>query len=80
MSKKNLMSSFAPTAQAKAIEPAVKAAPDNRAKFQKVFVLTAEQNDQLKSYCFHAKTTIQDVTIEGINMVLRSKGLPELKS
>lgn len=52
----------------------------HRDKFQKVFVLNAEQRRRLDSYCGEANTTIQDVVIEGINLVLRSKGLPEMQS
>lgn len=45
---------------------------------QKVFRLTPAQDRKLKEYCAHSDTTIQDVVIEGINMVLKSKGLPTI--
>lgn len=45
---------------------------------QKVFRLTPAQDRELKKYCAHSDTTIQDVVIEGINMVLKSKGLPPI--
>jgi hypothetical protein len=45
---------------------------------QKVFRLTPAQDRKLKEYCAHSDTTIQDVVIEGINMVLKSKGLPPI--
>lgn len=50
-----------------------------RTKIQKVFVLTPEQNRQLKDYCNQTDSTAQSVIVEGINMILRSKGLPELR-
>jgi len=45
---------------------------------QKVFRLTPAQDRKLKEYCAHSDTTIQDVVIEGLNMVLKSKGLPPI--
>jgi hypothetical protein len=72
------LKAFAPGAEQEEAAP-VPAKP-SKEKFQKVFILTAEQNDQLEALCYHSKMTIQAVAIEGINMVLRSKGLPELKS
>lgn len=79
--KKGSLTTFAPATQ-EPPKPAPVPVPTrpSKDKFQKVFVLNAEQNDQLESLCFHSKMTIQAVAIEGINMVLRSKGLPELKS
>lgn len=70
---------FAPAAQERARVKVMPAGQDKiRSKIQKVFVLTPEQNRQLKDYCNQTDSTVQAVTIEGINMVLRSKGLPEL--
>lgn len=80
VNKKPGLVGFSPAAQAEEAQPAPVQARQSKEKFQKVFVLNAEQNDQLESLCFHSKMTIQAVAIEGINMVLRSKGLPELKS
>lgn len=78
MARKSNFDQAAPVEQA--AEEAVKVAPARpyRDKFQKVFVLNAEQRRRLDGYCGDAGTTIQDVVIEGINLVLRSKGLPEL--
>lgn len=77
--KKGSLTTFAPATQ-EPPKPVPEPKRPSKEKFQKVFVLNAEQNDQLESLCFHSKMTIQAVAIEGINMVLRSKGLPELKS
>lgn len=80
MQAKKGLTIFAPGAAKQDPAPAIEQRKSSKEKFQKVFVLNAEQNDQLESLCFHSKMTIQAVAIEGINMVLRSKGLPELKS
>lgn len=79
MARKSNLNQSGPADQAEA-EQAVKAPQPkpHRDKFQKVFVLNAEQRRRLDGYCGDAGTTIQDVVIEGINLVLRSKGLPEL--
>jgi hypothetical protein len=45
---------------------------------QKVFRLTPDQDRTLKQYCAGSDTTIQDLVVEGINMVLKSKGLPTI--
>ena len=66
----------APTAPTSA-PAAVAAGPDEKPR-QKVFRLTPAQDRKLKEYCAHSDTTIQDVVIEGINMVLKSKGLPPI--
>jgi hypothetical protein len=77
------VSQFSPAAQAQARQEAEAApaevVPAKSRNPQKVFVLTPEQNRQLRAYCVDADTTIQAVVIEGINLVLKSKGLPELK-
>lgn len=44
---------------------------------QKVFRLTKAQERRLKEFCAHTDMTIQDVVLEGIGMVFKSKGLPE---
>lgn len=77
--KKTSLVRFAPPTKDAAPAVPVEVKP-KRIKRQKVFILTPEQEEQLDAYCFHAKTTIQAVVIEGINSVLRAKGLPELKS
>lgn len=77
--KKGSLTAFTPGAQTEvSMQP--EARKPRKEKFQKVFILTSEQNDQLEALCYHSKMSIQAVAIEGINMVLRSKGLPELKS
>lgn len=53
------------------------AAPDEKMR-QKVFRLTPAQDRKLKEFCAHSDMSIQDVVLEGINMVLRSKGLPSI--
>lgn len=45
---------------------------------QKVFRLNPDQDRALKQYCAASDTTIQDLVVEGINMVLKSKGLPPI--
>lgn len=78
---------FGPTVQeqeAKAKEQEQQQAKKSKAKparnrLHKVFMLTEEQADQLDSYCFHKKTTIQATVLEGLDLVFRSKGLPPLK-
>lgn len=79
MARKNNFDQAAPAEQA-AAEQAAKApqAKPQRDKYQKVFVLNAEQRRRLDSHCADEGKTIQEVVIEGINLVLRSKGLPEL--
>jgi len=55
------------------------AAPVQEEKLrQKVFRLTPAQDRKLKEYCAQHDATMQDVVIEGINMVLQSKGLPTI--
>ena len=61
---------------AKEKEVAAKKPRDRR---HKVFMMTPEQADQLDSYCFHGKTTIQATILEALDMLYRSKGLPGLK-
>jgi hypothetical protein len=79
MARKSNFDSVGPAEQA--AQEAIKAErpiKSNREKYQKVFILNAEQNDQLRDYCHFAKVSIQEVVIEGLNMVLRSKGQREL--
>lgn len=45
---------------------------------QKVFRVNAAQDRKLKEFCAHSDMTIQDVVIEGINLVLKSRGLPSI--
>lgn len=51
--------------------------PDEKLR-QKVFRLTPAQDRELKKYCGASDTTIQDLVVEGINMVFKSKGLPPI--
>lgn len=79
MARRSNFDQAAPAEQA-AQEEASKAPrlKSDRDRFQKVFVLNAEQRKRLDSYCGEANITIQEIVIEGINLVFRSKGLPEL--
>lgn len=45
---------------------------------QKVFRLTPAQDRKLKEFCAHSDKSIQDVVMEGINLVLKAKGLPPI--
>lgn len=45
---------------------------------QKVFRLTKPQARALKKFCADSDMTMQDVVLEGINMVLKSRGLPPI--
>ena len=82
--KPNPLSTFAnPTAVAPlpSTSPSSAASPvgqQHEKARQKVFRLTPAQDRKLKEYCAHSDTTIQDVVIEGLNMVLKSKGLPPI--
>lgn len=49
----------------------------NGAMRQKVFRLTKAQERRLKEFCAHTDMSIQEVVMEGINLVFKSKGLPE---
>jgi hypothetical protein len=79
MARKSNMDQAGPADQAVA-EQATKAvlAKPNRDKFQKVFVLNAEQRRRLDGYCAETGATIQEVVLEGINLIFRAKGLPEM--
>jgi hypothetical protein len=68
----------APTAQSAPATSTGSAAPAGDKLRQKIFRVTPAQDRKLKEYCAHADTTIQEVAIEGINMVLKSKGLPPI--
>lgn len=75
------LSTFANLPAAAPVAPAAPAAasPAQQEKArQKVFRLTPAQDRKLKEYCAHSDTTIQDVVIQGINLVLKSKGLPTI--
>jgi hypothetical protein len=54
-------------------------ATDAEKQRQKVFRLTPAQDRKLREFCAHQDTTIQDVVLEGINLVFKSRGLPPLK-
>lgn len=45
---------------------------------QKVFRVTAAQDRKIKEFCAHSDMTVQDLVIEGINLMLKSKGLPPI--
>jgi hypothetical protein len=45
---------------------------------QKVFRVTPAQDRKLKEFCAHSDMSIQDVVLEGINLVLKAKGLPPI--
>ena len=45
---------------------------------QKVFRVTAAQDRKIKEFCAHSDMSIQDLVLEGINLVLKSKGLPPI--
>lgn len=68
--------------QAPAPTPAVPVAtvssPSKEKMEQKVFRLTPAQAQKLREFCAHTNTTLQDVVVEGINLVLKSKGLPPI--
>lgn len=45
---------------------------------QKVFRLTKSQARALKKFCADSDMTMQDVVIEGIRLVMKSRGLPPI--
>lgn len=45
---------------------------------QKVFRVTPSQDRELRARCAMLDTTIQDLVVEGINTVLKAKGLPPI--
>jgi hypothetical protein len=45
---------------------------------QKVFRVTPAQDRKIKEFCAHSDRSIQDVVMEGINLVLKAKGLPSI--
>lgn len=45
---------------------------------QKVFRVTPSQDRELRARCAMLDTTIQDMVLEGINMILKAKGLPPI--
>lgn len=59
--------------------PAVSApsATDDKLR-QKVFRLTPAQDRRLKEFCAHSDMSIQDVVLQGLSLVLKGRGLPEL--
>lgn len=64
---------------AKEVQPPTPDAPPQEEKSrQKVFRVTPTQDRELRSRCGTLDTTIQDLVLEGINMVLQSKGLPPI--
>lgn len=71
----NPMRTFAPAPQPK---PEEKPAVQDVKPVQKAFRLTPAQAHALRKFCAEENTTMQEVIISGINMVLRSKGLPPI--
>lgn len=63
---------------AKEVPPTPEAPPHDEKPRQKVFRVTPTQDRELRSRCGTLDTTIQDLVLEGINMVLKSKGLPPI--
>lgn len=45
---------------------------------QKVFRVTPAQDRKIKEFCAHSDMTVQDLVLEGINLVLKTKGLPSI--
>jgi hypothetical protein len=45
---------------------------------QKVFRVSPAQDRKIKEFCAHSDMTIQDVVMEGINLVLKARGLPSI--
>ncbi len=45
---------------------------------QKVFRLTKSQARALKKFCADSDMTMQDVVMEGIRLVMKSRGLPPI--
>lgn len=58
-------------------QPVAKPAEEEKTR-QKVFRVTPTQERDLKKRCADLDTTIQDLVMEGINMVLKAKGLPPI--
>lgn len=53
-------------------------APEPALTKQKIFRLTAEQDHRIRVYCSQSNTTMQEIIIKGINLVLKKDGLPPL--
>lgn len=45
---------------------------------QKVFRVTPAQDRKIKEFCAHSDMTVQGLVMEGINLVLKAKGLPSI--
>lgn len=45
---------------------------------QKTFRLTKSQARALRKFCADSDMTMQEVVVEGINLVLKSRGLPTI--
>lgn len=71
------LSTFAVGIPATVTPAPVPKASDDKMR-QKVFRLTPAQDRRLKEFCAHSDLTIQDVVTEGINLVLKQRGLPQL--
>lgn len=67
-----------PAASTPAVVIAAPASGTDEKMRQKVFRLTPAQDRELKKYCGSSDITIQNMVLEGINMVLKSKGLPPI--
>jgi hypothetical protein len=75
MTKPNPMRTFAPAPQA---APAEKPPIQDAKPVQKAFRLTPSQAHELRKFCAAENITMQEAIIAGINMLMRSKGLPPI--
>lgn len=75
-SKPSPLSTFAKPTVVPSAELAAAARPPADKLRQKVFRVTAAQDRKIKEFCAHSDMTTQDLVMEGINLVLKSKGLP----
>lgn len=71
------LSTFTSSAPAAATPAALSTASGDKMR-QKVFRLMPAQDRLLKEFCAHQDLTIQDVVLEGINLVFKQRGLPPL--
>lgn len=77
-SKPSPLATFAkPTVVSSAEQIASDRPPADKLR-QKVFRVTAAQDRKIKEFCAHSDMTVQDLVVEGINLVLKSKGLPPI--
>lgn len=72
------LSTFANKPAPVAVMPAEQASAQEEKMRQKVFRVTPAQDRKLKEFCAHSDMSIQNVVMEGINLVLKAKGLPSI--